>query len=113
MNIYEIEKKRENHVKTIRGGGGEGEVRWLIIRPCTLRINSHACQFFKWGPLNEKQVVIKKTCLGYVKCIVSMAVHNAILKNWDVPTKYSYLSSISPLNNIRGTKLKLKTAVTH
>ena len=54
----------------------------------------------------EKKVVIK-TCLGYVKCIVSMmAAHNAIIKNWGVPTKYSYLSSISPLNNIRGTKLK-------
>ena len=32
--------------------------------------------------------------------------HNAILKNWGVPTKYSYLSSISSLNDIRGTKLK-------
>ena len=56
----------------------------------------------------KKKVVIK-TCLGYVKCIVSMmAAHNAILKNWGVPTKYSYLSSISSLNYIRGTKLKLK-----
>ena len=54
-----------------------------------------------------KKVVIK-TCLGYVKCIVSMiAAHNAILQNWGVPTKYSYLSSISSLNYIRGTKLKL------
>ena len=55
-----------------------------------------------------KKVVIK-TCLGYVKCTVSMmAAHNAILKNWGVPTKYSYLSNISSLDYIRGTKLKLK-----
>ena len=55
-----------------------------------------------------KKVVIK-TCLGYVKCIVSMmAAHSVILKNSGVPTKYSYLSSISSLNYIRGTKLKLK-----
>ena len=55
-----------------------------------------------------KKVVIK-TCLGNVKCIVSMmAAYNAIIKNWGVPTKYSYLSSISSLNYIRGTKLKLK-----
>ena len=62
MNIYEIEKKGEIHVKTIRdeggggwgGGGGGGEVRWLIIRPCTLKIFSHACQIVKWGPLNKK-----------------------------------------------------------
>ena len=58
MNIYEIEKKRENRVKTIRGWGSE--VRWLIIRPCSLRIFSHSCQIVKWGLLNEKQVVIKK-----------------------------------------------------
>ena len=81
---------------------------WLIIRPFTLRKFSHACQNVKWAPLNEKQVVINKTCLGYVKCIVAMAGHNAILKNWCVPTKFSYHSSISSLNNIRGTKLKLK-----
>ena len=37
-----------------------------------------------------------------------MAAHNAILKNWGVPTEYSYLISIASLNNIRGTKLKLK-----
>ena len=102
MNIYEIEKKRENHVKTIRGEG-ECEVRWLIIRPCTHRIFSYACQIVKMGPLNEKKVVVK-TCLGYEKCTVSMAAHNAILNNWGVPTKYSYLSSISSLNNIRGAK---------
>ena len=53
-----------------------------------------------------KKVVIK-TCLGYVKCIFSMAAHNAIIKNWGVPTKYSYLSSILSLNNIHGTKLNL------
>ena len=57
-----------------------------------------------------KKVVIKNGFgLCYVKCIVSMmAAHNAILKNWGVPTKYSYLSSILSLNYIRGTKLKLK-----
>ena len=49
-----------------------------------------------------------KTCLGYVKCIVSIAAHNAILKNWVVQTKFLYLSSISSLYNIRVTKLKLK-----
>ena len=39
-----------------------------------------------------KKVVIK-TCLGNVKCIVSMmAAHNAILKNWGVPTKISAVS---------------------
>ena len=59
------------------------------------------------GPPKFKKGGIK-TCLGYAKCIVSMAAQNAILKNWGVPTKYSYLSSISSLNNIRGTKLKLK-----
>ena len=83
-------------------------MRWLIIRPCTLRIFSHACQVVKCGPLSEKRVVIKKNCLGYVKCIVSMAAHNAILINWGVPTKYSYLSSMISLNNICGTKLQLK-----
>ena len=46
---------------------------------------SHAWQIVKRGPLNEKKVVIKD-CLGYVKCIVSIATHNAILKNWGVPT---------------------------
>ena len=56
--------------------------------------------------LSEKSFI--KACLGYVKCIVSMAAQNAILKNWGVPTKYSYLSSSSSLNNMRGTKLKLK-----
>ena len=55
----------------------------------------------------KKKVVIK-TCLGYVKCIVSIAAHNAILNNLGVPTKYLYVSSISPLNDIRGTALKLK-----
>ena len=83
-------------------------MRWLIIRPCTHRIFSHACKIVKWAPLNEMKKGVIKTCLGYVKCIVSMAAHNAILKNWGVPTKYSYLSTISSLNNIRGTKLKLK-----
>ena len=55
---------------------------------------SHAWQIVKRGPLNEKKVVIKN-CLGYVKCIVSIATHNAILKNWGVPTKYSYLIAVS------------------
>ena len=65
-------------------------------------------QIVKWGgPLNEKQVVMKPV-LANVKCIVSMAAHNAIHKNLGVPTKYSYLSSIASLNNIRGTTLKLK-----
>ena len=58
MNIYEIAKKKENNVKTIRGCGGE--VRWLIIRPCALRIFSHACQIVKWDPINEKKSCYKK-----------------------------------------------------
>ena len=41
-----------------------------------------------------KKVVIK-TCLGNVKCIVSMmAAHNAILKNWGVPTKVRKVAKI-------------------
>ena len=63
------------------------------------------------APLMKNKLFLKN-CLGYVKCIVSMAAHNAILKNSGVPTKYSYLSSISSLNNIRGTNLNL-IAFTH
>ena len=59
------------------------------------------------GPPNEKKKCYKNL-FGLCKMHNSMAAHNAILKNWGVQTKYSYLSSISSLNNMRGTKLKFK-----
>ena len=74
---------KENHIKTINLGRGEGEV---VIRPSLHpRTFSHVCQLVQWDRLNDKSIVIKINSFGiYEITMVTMATYHAIQKNGGV-----------------------------
>ena len=74
-----------------------------MITPAIVRTTLHPYRNFQWrlnclkGPLeckNNTYIVLKNKDI-MLNHMVSMATHNAILKNGGIPTKYSYLTSNS------------------